>query len=304
MPRVRRGINIGNALDATASERRRFAVEVSHLDVVRRAGFDTVRLPVAWSKHASRQAPFDIDSAFVTTVDELVHGAVERQLDVIVDMHHYDELSADPAAHHDRFLGLWTHIAEHYAALPATVRFELLNEPHDQLFGQRWNDVLAETVSVVRASNPDRELVVGPAMMNTIAGLDDLELPDDDRLVVAIHYYLPLPFTHQGADWWPGAADWVGTRWGSSSERDAVRHDLGVAAAWARRRELRLLVGEFGVIERAATDDRVAWTAHVRATADEYDMPWCYWELATDFSVYDPASQSWNERLRDALLAT
>jgi len=301
---VRRGINIGNALDATAGDRRRFAVQVDHLDVVRRAGFDTVRLPVAWSKHASHQAPFDIDPAFVTTVDELVHGAVERELDVIVDMHHYDELSVDPAAHHDRFLGLWTQIAEHCAALPANVRLELLNEPHDQLFGQQWNDLLAETVSTVRASNPDRELVVGPAMRNTIAGLGDLELPDDDRLVVTVHYYLPLSFTHQGADWWPGAADWVGTRWGSSSDRKAVRHDLNVAAAWSRRRGRQLVVGEFGVIEQAAIDDRVAWTAYVRTTAEELDMPWCYWELATDFSVYDPASHRWNERLRHALLST
>jgi hypothetical protein len=35
--------------------------------------------------------------------------------------------------------------------------------------------------------------------MNTLAGLSDLELPDDNRLIVTIHYYLPLPFTHQGA---------------------------------------------------------------------------------------------------------
>ena len=48
--------------------------------------------------------------------------------------------------------------------------------------------------------------------MNTIAGLTELELPDDDRLIVTIHYYLPLPFTHQGAHWWPHAADWLGTR--------------------------------------------------------------------------------------------
>jgi endoglucanase len=301
---VRRGINIGNALDAVRGDRQTFAVEVAHLDVIRRAGFDTVRVPVAWSKHASTRAPFKIRPSLFAAVDELLHGAVERELDVIVDIHHYDEQCSDPAAHHDRFLALWTQIGERYAALPPTVRFELLNEPHQQLTGQRWNELLAAALTVVRDSNPGRDVVVGPAARNTIAGLADLELPDDDRLIVTIHYYLPLSFTHQGADWWPHAADWLGTRWGSPAERDAVRHDLGAAVAWSHHRGRPLLIGEFGTIQLAAADDRAAWTAHVRTVADELEIPWCYWDFATDFGAYDPATHHWDEPLRHALLPT
>jgi hypothetical protein len=89
-----------------------------------------------------------------------------------------------PRTHRRRFLALWTQIAERYAELPSTVRFELLNEPHGRLTGQRWNDLMAEALAVVRDGNPHRDVIVGPAKMNTIAGLDDLELPDDDRLLV------------------------------------------------------------------------------------------------------------------------
>ena len=301
---MQRGINLGNALDALPSNRARLPVVVDHLDVIRDAGFDTVRLPVAWSQHASTRSPFDVAPTFLAAVDEMVGGAVERDLDVVVDVHHFDELCADPTVHRERFLALWSQIAERYAELPSTVRFELLNEPHGRLTGGRWNDLLVEALAVVRDSNPDRDVIVGPAAMNTVAGLGDLELPDDDHLVVTIHYYLPLAFTHQGAPWWPNASDWVGTGWGTPIERRSVRDDLAAAATWSRERGRLLFIGEFGSFHLAAPEDRAAWTAHVRGTADELDIPWCYWDLATDFGIYDADTGRWDESLRAALLPT
>jgi endoglucanase len=280
-------------------------VDLDLLDVIRDAGFDTVRFPVAWSQQAAERVPFTIRPTLFAAVDDMVAGALERDLEVVVDVHHYDELCAHPAAHHDRFLALWTQIGERYAELPPTVRFELLNEPHQQLSsGQRWNDLLAEALAVVRDSNPLRDVVVGPAARNTIAGLADLELPDDDRLIVTVHYYLPMSFTHQGAEWWPGAVEWMGTTWGSEAERVCVRDDLAAAVAWSRQRDRRLFIGEFGTFHHAAADDRAAWTAHVRTVAEELDIPWCYWDLATDFGIYNPATRRWNEPIRAALLQT
>jgi endoglucanase len=297
-------MNIGNALDVDPGGRRAWAVDVGCLDVIVDAGFDTVRLPVAWSKQASASAPFDIRPAFFADVDLLIDGALERDLEVVLNVHHYDELCADPAAHRDRFLALWTQIGERYGELPSTVLFEVLNEPHDQLAGNRWNELLSDALTVVRDSNPDRDLVVGPADRNSVAGLADLELPDDDRLIVTIHYYLPLSFTHQGARWWPHAVDWLGTRWGSLADRQAVRDDLATAAAWAGAHGRRLFIGEFGAYHLAPAEDRAAWTEHVRTIAEKLDIPWCYWDFATDFGLYDPVAGQWDEPLRTALLHT
>jgi hypothetical protein len=99
--------------------------------------------------------------------------------------------------------------------------------------------------------------------------------------------YSPLPFTHQGAHWLPHAGDWLGTGWGSPTERDTVGDDLATATAWAHDRARRLFIGEFGTFHLAAPDDRAAWTAHVRTTAEALERPWCYWDFATDFGAYD-----------------
>jgi endoglucanase len=299
---VRRGINLGNAFDVGPDVPRAWAVDSGYLSVIRDAGFDTVRLPVAWSKHAAQTAPFKISPTFFAEIDGVIAAALERELEVVIDVHHYDEVCVDPDAHDVRFLALWAQIGERYAGLPTTVVFELLNEPHGRLAGRRWNQLLADALAVVRDSNPERDVVAGPAHRNTIAGLAELELPDDDRLIVTIHYYLPLSFTHQGARWLPDAVDWLGTRWGSPADRAAVQDDLAAAVAWSQRRGRRLFLGEFGTFMRAAHDDRVAWTTHVRKVADQLDIPWCYWDLATDFGTYDAAARQWDIPLRTALL--
>ena len=41
--------------------------------------------------------------------------------------------------------------------------FEILNEPHNNLTSELWNEYLAESINVVRQSNPGRTLVIGAA---------------------------------------------------------------------------------------------------------------------------------------------
>ena len=50
---VQRGINLGNALDALPGSVDALQISDRHLDAIRAAGFDTVRLPVRWSAHTA-----------------------------------------------------------------------------------------------------------------------------------------------------------------------------------------------------------------------------------------------------------
>ena len=129
----------------------------------------------------------------------------------------------------------------------------------------------------------------------------NLELPRDDHLIATLHYYEPVRFTHQGATWQSGAEHWLGTRWGTPADHAAVTADLEAAAAWARRQGIPLYVGEFGTLDTADHDSRIRWTLWVRRELERLDLPWAYWDFATDFGAYDREHQAWRHELLDTL---
>ena len=147
-------------------------------------------------------------------------------------------------------------------------------------------------------------MIVGPAEWNNLYALHELELPEDDRhLIVTFHYYAPFEFTHQGADWADGSADWLGTTWrGTSAEQEAIRHDLDVAVLWAAYHQRPLYLGEFGVYSAADMASRAAWTDFVARQAESRGMAWAYWEFCSGFGVYDPDRDVWREPLLEALV--
>jgi endoglucanase len=299
-----RGINFGNALDALPGVTSVLELTEHHFDVVRDAGFDTVRLPVWWSGHAGAAAPYRIDPDFLVRVDWAVANALDRNLNVVLDVHHYEELQTFPDRHEARFLALWAQIAARYADRPDRLYFELLNEARGAMTADRWNALFPKALAIVRESNPRRPVIVGTAGMNSIAALSELTLPDDDRLIATVHYYAPLKFTHQGAGWVAGADWWLGATWGDEADRETVRHDVARAAAWAREHRRPVFVGEFGAYGRADLAARAGWTAAVREELDRAGISWAYWEFGTDFAAFDPRRDAWHEPLRRALLPT
>jgi len=272
------------------------------LDAVAAAGFDTVRLPVTWSRHADEAPPYTIEEPFFERVDRAIAGALARDLNVVANVHHYDALSHAPDRHAARFLALWEQIAPRYAGHPDRLCFELLNEPHDAMTAERWNDLLPRALAIVRRSNPSRAVIAGPARWNIVGALPALALPPDDDLIVTVHYYSPFAFTHQGAGWVEGADRWLGSTWGSDADREVVRQELAAAASWATQRGVPLFLGEFGVYSRVEMAARARWTAHVRTEAERLGMSWAYWDCGGDFGAFDPRRGAWREPLRRALL--
>ncbi len=222
--RLGRGVNFGNALEAPAEGAWGMTLESSYFDLVKEGGFDSIRLPVSWTTHASKEAPYTVDPEFMNRVQWAVDEALARDLNIIVNVHHYDELNKDPIAEEERYLAIWQQIATHFREYPNTVYFELLNEPHDAFNGnaKAWNELLAKTLNVVRESNPDRAVIVGPTNWNSITSLSQLELPDDPKLIVTVHFYDPFEFTHQGAEW-TNPSPPVGTTWTGGNRRFSPR---------------------------------------------------------------------------------
>jgi endoglucanase len=305
---INRGVNIGNALEAPVEGEWGVTIKEEYFNIIKGANFNSIRIPVCWSAHALNEKPYTIDPNFFKRIDWVVLEAMQREVIVILNMHHYRALYKDPADQKERFLALWNQIAQRYKDYPFTLVFELLNEPEGNLKAAEWNAMLKETLNVVRRSNPTRMVVIGTVNWNDIKLLNTLELPKDDRnIIVTAHYYLPFQFTHQGASWVSdtNVADaWLGTKWtASTEEKQAIIKDFDAAAAWAKENNRPIYIGEFGAYRKADMDSRARWTKFVADTAIERGFSFTYWEFcAEQFGLYDLSTNSFRKPLLEALI--
>jgi len=184
--------------------------------------------------------------------------------------------------------------------------FEVLNEPHGVLTAERWNKQLAETLAVIRATNPTRNVIVGPANWNGLDSLPLLQLPEADRhIIVTFHYYLPMEFTHQGASWAePRITALSGVGWGTAAEYKFLADKFDTAKAWSVAHERPLFLGEFGPYDQAPADDRVKWTKAVREAAEAHGFSWAWWQWDGNFVLWDYAKPGFVEPIHNALIPT
>jgi endoglucanase len=182
--------------------------------------------------------------------------------------------------------------------------FEILNEPNGALTPDRWNALLADALAVIRRSNPNRTVVIGPAAYNTFPALDSLQLPErDHNIIVTVHYYNPFSFTHQGAFWAPPEIQaGKNIHWGSDADQAQVNQEFDTIAAWGKAHQRPILLGEFGAYEMAPLPSRVAWTGSVAKAATARGFPWVYWQFEDNFAVYDMQKDRWVESIYHALI--
>ncbi|HXX66728.1 MAG TPA: cellulase family glycosylhydrolase [Polyangiaceae bacterium] len=334
---LKRGVNLGDALDAPSEGDWGVVLQPSDFVAAKRAGFDHVRLPARFSAHAAAAPPFSIDAAFFARVDWAIDEALSQGLAIVVDVHHYADLMDQPEQQHARFVGLWSQIAERERSRPRGVVFELCNEPNGKITADEWNAIMADALAVVRTTNPTRAVVLeGLGWASAKALRDSLRVPaGDPNLVGSFHMYQPILFTHQGASFMPEefdtrgivfpgppaqpleagpgarrhawAADWV-KRYNEEpaatnpSSPARVIDELDVAHSFAERTRLPVYMGEFGVIENADPKSRAAWTRLVRTEAERRGFGWAYWDDGGAFKIYDRKSGEYDPRMRAALM--
>ena len=163
---------------------------------------------------------------------------------------------------------------------------------------------IREAYQILRESNPKRTLIIGTINGNQIKFLKDLTLPEDDRnIIVAIHYYSPIQFTHQGAPWSVKNKDLSGIEWIQSKDDEKA---VNLILIWLRigLRPItgHLTLGEFGAYEKADMPSRVRWTNYIARQAEARKWSWSYWQFDSDFIVYDMDKDEWVIPIRDALV--
>lgn len=306
-----RGINLGNMLEAPNEGDWGLTVRPDFLDAITQGGFQTVRVPVRWSNHAATKRPFRLDVAFANRVEGIVDRLLAKGVYVILNMHHYRALDGDAPDKGDeaqdaslsdeRFLALWTQIAQRFAGKSDKLIFEIYNEPHKLLTRPHWNELMARASATVRKTNPQRLLMLGPVHWNNASALNEMRLPNDPNLIVTIHNYAPFKFTHQGANWIEPALP-AGVGCCDSVQRAELIQPLDLAKRWSDQYRYPIFVGEFGAYEKADMADRVRFTQIMREEVELRGFSWAYWELAGGFGVYDPVKKAFRLPLLDALI--
>ena len=215
---MRIGWNLGNSLDSAGSwingdlehETAWGNVKTTKklITAVKKAGFNTIRIPVSWGEHMDTNGK--VSSVWMDRVQEVVDYAYDNDMYIILNVHHdngtfpLDEKTE--AATTKKYQTLWKQIAERFKDYDEKLLFEGRNEPRTEGSANEWNggtkaerDVLNRMyeafVSTVRATggnNKTRILVIAPyGASSSYTAMAALKIPDDDRVIVAVHAYSP-----------------------------------------------------------------------------------------------------------------
>jgi len=298
---AQRCVNLGNAFETPRGESWGGRdTNMADLDRIKAAGFDTVRVPVRWDDYAANDAPFAIEESFFKQVEKVVYGALERDLNVILNIHHYEELMEEPRANARKFIELWRQIATRFADAPDSLWFETLNEPTGNMKGELMRGFQSASISAIRESNPDRIVIIMGENWSSVRSLpSNIEAPDNN-IVYSFHYYDPFDFTHQKASWL-GDAMPKGTRgWGSAADRKQLAADADLAASKARETGHPVYLGEFGAHSPIKQSERRKYVEAVRTEMEKRDIAWCLWSYSNTFSLYTDRD-GWDEPMLEAL---
>lgn len=296
---MQRGVNIVG-YDPLWQDTAKARFKPRHFEIIRNGGFSSVRIVLMAFRFMNEHN--ELPQNWFDTLDGLVDGALAQGLTVIIDEHDYSACGRDVAACRPKLMAFWTQVAAHYQDAPNKVVFEILNEPNEST-NDVWNEVHAEALAIIRKTNPTRNVIIGPAFWNNVNWLDKLSLPQDDRhIIVTVHYYLPMRFTHQGAGWTPEYAQLSGNTWGTPADQAALDQDFDAVQAWAKQHDRPILLGEFGAYDKGPMESRVKYTAAVARGAEQRGWAWAYWQFDRDFIVYDIDKDQWVEPIRRALI--
>lgn len=304
--RLGRGINMGNAFEAPSETAWSNPWKPEYWRIISELGFTHVRVPIRWepADRSMAAAPYTIYPVFLNRIKQVVDTALKYNLHVILNMHHHDALIANPAGQKERFLAQWRQIGEFFQSYPDSLLFEVLNEPNGNLTAEMWNQYFPDALAEIRKTNPDRIVVMGTAEWGGLGGLSKLEVPDDEDIILSIHYYNPFQFTHQGAEWSGEQSQaWLGTKWlDTEADREVITNEFKVAKSFSETHNLPVHIGEFGAYSKADLASRVRWTTYLSRWFEEQGFSWAYWEFSAGFGIYNPTTKKILEPLADALL--
>jgi endoglucanase len=323
---IKRGVNLSHWLSQNFgwSPKDTFITE-KDIAFISSVGYDHVRLPIdeaeMWDDSGK---PIEASFSYLTNC---LNWCAKHNLRVIVDLHilrshHFNAENEggkitlwSDSAQQDKFIQLWRELSARLKQYPVDrVAYELMNEPVAP-DPEDWNKLIAKSIHALRQSEPQRVFIVGANRWQIPESFPFLKVPTNDpNIILSMHTYAPLFFTHHLADWtsfkaYTGPVQYPGRVVPEPDLRafeQTNKTDIKAAAREAREifdkqrlakllkpalqraKELNLPLycGEFGCLPHVDRGQRMKYYADIIAVFEEHGVAWCNWEYKGDFGLY------------------
>ncbi|SHM49327.1 Por secretion system C-terminal sorting domain-containing protein [Chitinophaga jiangningensis] len=271
------GWNLGNTLEAICGETvwgGAYTTKTT-IDAVKAAGFNTVRLPVAWDCHSNNGV---IDAAWMARVKQVVDYCIQDSLYVIINIHWDNgwlENNVTTAAQtqvNAKQQNYWTQIGNYFKNYNDHLLFASANEPAvSDATGMAvllsYHQTFVNAVRATGGNNSSRTLIVqGPSTNIERTDLIMNTLPTDpiaNRLMVEVHYYEPYQFSLMPNDeswgkmfyyWGNGYHSTTDVSRNSTWGEEAYVEDmLGRMKTKYVDKGIPVIIGEFAAIQRTVS---------------------------------------------------
>ena len=291
------------------------------IDGMKAAGFDTIRIPVAWMTNATHlyEGDYTIDADYMDRVEEVVRYARKAGMYVIIN-DHWDggwygmfgsESAETRALAMEAYKGMWQQIAERFRDYSDYLIFESANEELGGRFDENsplycsdsvvtylndderyalTNEINQTFVDVVRATggnNATRFLLIAGYSTDIDQTCDDrFQMPKDtvdSKLMVSVHYYDPWSYC--------GASSAVSaTKWGKVSDYEYLDQQLAKMTKFTEA-GYGVVIGEYGALpcSDGLKDNTLAYHTAFLDACTKYDLTNCLWDCS---GLYKRVSQT------------
>ena len=291
------GYNLGNSLEAndagTPNETAWGNPKLTEQFVLaaKSAGFQSIRIPVSYLNKIDDNNGYQIDSAWLDRVQEVVDYCVKNDMYAIVNMHGdgYTTINggwllcgnSDQTKIREKYKACWQQIATRFKDYDEHLIFESMNEEFDGTYGDpnrthyeninTYNQIFVDTVRQTGGNNDKRWLLI-PGWNTDIdytVGDYGFALPTDQylssgvaagekRIMISVHYYAPWEFC--------GTESQAVTQWGSKATDSTKKASWGDESYMASQfKKLKdkfvsqgypVVIGEFGAINKSSIDSQ------------------------------------------------
>lgn len=291
------------------------------IDGMKAAGFDTIRIPVAWMTNATHlyEGDYTIDADYMDRVEEVVCYARKAGMYVIIN-DHWDggwygmfgsESAETRALAMEAYKGMWQQIAERFRDYSDYLIFESANEELGGRFDENsplycsdsvvtylndderyalTNEINQTFVDVVRATggnNATRFLLIAGYSTDINQTCDDrFQMPKDtadSKLMVSVHYYDPWSYC--------GASSAVSaTKWGKVSDYEYLDQQLAKMTKFTEA-GYGVVIGEYGALpcSDGLKDNTLAYHTAFLDACTKYNLTNCLWDCS---GLYKRVSQT------------